>query len=157
MFRGGRTQQAFASYGRQKVNLDTSGAPSIGFAGLAAVRRRDCLLLLGRWALSQSSNSRVLGRQVFDEDLANVRSSFNSCSAHRVRQSLASCNPVFIGLVFNIIVYFYWPCILLVAAIVGSSGESAMIAVPIYGMALGMILYSIILATILGYVRKKRA
>ena len=58
---------------------------------------------------------------------------------------------------FNIIVYFYWPCIILISAVLGSSGESAMIAVPIYGMALGMIIYSIIFASILGYLKKKRA
>jgi hypothetical protein len=57
---------------------------------------------------------------------------------------------------FNIIVYFYWPCIILVAAFLGTSGESAMIAVPIYGMALGMIVYSIILAVVLGFLKKKR-
>ena len=57
---------------------------------------------------------------------------------------------------FNVIVYFYWPCILLVAAIVGSHGESAMIAVPIYSMALGMTIYSIILASILGHLKRFR-
>ncbi|HVS80271.1 MAG TPA: hypothetical protein VHE60_00885 [Pyrinomonadaceae bacterium] len=58
---------------------------------------------------------------------------------------------------FNVIVYFYWPCIILVAAFLGTSGESAMIAVPIYGMALGMITYSVILAAIVGFLKKKRA
>jgi hypothetical protein len=60
-------------------------------------------------------------------------------------------------LLFDIIVYFYWPCILLVAAVLGSSGESAMIAVPIYGMAVGMITYGIIFGVVLSLLKKRRA
>ena len=57
---------------------------------------------------------------------------------------------------FGVIIYFYWPCILLVAAVLGSKGESAMIAVPIYGMVLGMFAYSAVFAAIVGYLKKNR-
>jgi hypothetical protein len=56
---------------------------------------------------------------------------------------------------FGVIIYFYWPCILIVAAALGSRGESAMIAVPIYGMVLGMFAYSVVFAAIVGYLKKK--
>jgi hypothetical protein len=38
-----------------------------------------------------------------------------------------------------------------------SSGESAMIVAPIYDMALGVIIFSLIFAAILGLLKKKRA
>jgi len=54
---------------------------------------------------------------------------------------------------FGTMVYFYWPTIILVAKLLGASGESAMIAVPIYGMALGMLLYGTIIGLLVSYIK----
>ena len=56
---------------------------------------------------------------------------------------------------FEKMVFFYWPTIILVAKVLGTSGESAMIAVPIYGMGLGILLYSAIIGLLLSYIRSK--
>ena len=56
---------------------------------------------------------------------------------------------------FGLIVYFYWPTIILVAKLLGASGESAMIAVPIYGMALGMPLYGSIIGLLVSYLKTR--
>ena len=87
------------------------------------------------------------------KDLAvSIAAQFIACASLWLAAILFSSDSL-----FNIIVYSYWPCILLVSKFVGSRGESAMISVPIYRMALGMIIYSIILASILGYLKKTRA
>jgi len=54
---------------------------------------------------------------------------------------------------FGLIVYFYWSATILVAKLLGASGESAMIAVPIYGMALGMLLYGTIIGLLVSYLK----
>ena len=56
----------------------------------------------------------------------------------------------------NVIFYFYWPCILVIAALLASIGESGMIAVPLFGMMLGILTYSIVFAALLGFLKKKR-
>lgn len=98
-----------------------------------------------------------------DVDVATMRISLKYVAVLLAAQFIA-CASLWLASIlfssdslFNIIVSFYWPCILLVAAVVGSSGESAMIAVPIYGMPLGFIIYSIVLAAILGYLKKGKA
>jgi hypothetical protein len=52
--------------------------------------------------------------------------------------------------------FFYWPTIILVGKILGTGGESAMIAVPIYGMGLGMLLYSGVIGLLVSYIIKRR-
>jgi hypothetical protein len=83
--------------------------------------------------------------------------------AFLVAVQLIACASLWVGAIlfssdslFSVIIYFYWPCVLVVAALLGSSGESAMIAVPLYGMMLGILTYSIVFAAILGYLKKKR-
>lgn len=39
--------------------------------------------------------------------------------------------------------------------VLGTSGESAMIAVPIYGMGIGMILYAMIFGLFISYFKTK--
>ena len=56
---------------------------------------------------------------------------------------------------FEKMVFFYWPTIMLVGKLLGTSGESAMIAVPIYGMALGMLLYSAIIGLLVNYIKTR--
>ncbi len=56
---------------------------------------------------------------------------------------------------FEKMVFFYWPTIILVAKVLGASGESAMIAVPIYGMALGMLLYGSIIGLLVSYLKTR--
>ena len=56
---------------------------------------------------------------------------------------------------FEKMVFFYWPTIILVAKLLGSSGESAMIAVPIYGMGLGMLLYGTIIGLVVSYIKTR--
>lgn len=52
-------------------------------------------------------------------------------------------------------VFFYWPTIMLVGKLLGTSGESAMIAVPIYGMGLGMLFYGAITALVGSYFKTR--
>jgi hypothetical protein len=56
---------------------------------------------------------------------------------------------------FEKMVFFYWPTIILVAKVLGTSGESAMIAVPIYGMGLGIPLYGAIIGLLMSYIRRR--
>jgi hypothetical protein len=56
---------------------------------------------------------------------------------------------------FETMVFFYWPTIILVGMVLGTSGESAMIAVPIYGMGIGMILYAMIFGLFISYFKTK--
>jgi hypothetical protein len=57
---------------------------------------------------------------------------------------------------FGKMLFFYWPTIILVGKILGTGGESAMIAVPIYGMGLGMLLYSGVIGLLVSYIIKRR-
>ena len=57
---------------------------------------------------------------------------------------------------FEKMVFFYWPTIVLVGMVLGTSGESAMIAVPIYGMGIGMILYATIFGLLISYLKTRR-
>lgn len=59
------------------------------------------------------------------------------------------------GSLFEKMVFLYWPTIVLVAKLLGTSGEGAMIAVPIYGMALGMLLYGMIIGLLVSYVKTR--
>lgn len=56
---------------------------------------------------------------------------------------------------FEKMVFFYWPTIILVGKVLGTEGESAMIAVPIYGMGLGMLLYSAIIGLLMNYIKTR--
>ena len=56
---------------------------------------------------------------------------------------------------FEKMIFLYWPTIILVGKILGTGGESAMIAVPIYGMALGMLLYSGIIGLLVSYIKRR--
>jgi|GEM_PF-3613553 len=56
---------------------------------------------------------------------------------------------------FEKAVLFYWPTIILTGKVLGTSGESAMIAVPIYGMGLGMLLYSAIVSLLVNYIKAR--
>ena len=56
---------------------------------------------------------------------------------------------------FEKMVFFYWPTILLVGKILGTGGESAMIAVPIYGMGLGVLLYGAIIGLLVSYFSRR--
>jgi Fe2+ transport system protein B len=56
---------------------------------------------------------------------------------------------------FSVIIYFYWPCILAIAAFLALIGESGMIAAPLFGITMGILTYSIVFAAILGYLKKK--
>jgi hypothetical protein len=57
---------------------------------------------------------------------------------------------------FGMMIYFYWPLILALAALSGARGESAMIAVPVYGAALGILTYAIIGGIITSYIKRRR-
>ncbi len=56
---------------------------------------------------------------------------------------------------FEKMVFFYWPTIVLVGKVLGTGGESAMIAVPIYGMGLGMLLYGAIIGLLVSYIKSR--
>ena len=56
---------------------------------------------------------------------------------------------------FGIMLYIYWPVILALAALSGGHGESAMIAVPIFGSALGILIYSIVGGLLMSYLKSK--
>ena len=56
---------------------------------------------------------------------------------------------------FEKMVFFYWPTIVLVGKVLGTGGESAMIAVPIYGMGLGMLLYGAIIGLLVSYIKTR--
>jgi len=56
---------------------------------------------------------------------------------------------------FEKMVFFYWPTILLVGKILGTGGESAMIAVPIYGMGLGVLLYGATIGLLVSYFSRR--
>lgn len=56
---------------------------------------------------------------------------------------------------FELMVFIYWPTIILVGSLLGATGESAMIAVPIYGMGLGMLLYGAIIGFAVSYIKSR--
>ena len=58
---------------------------------------------------------------------------------------------------FGIMIYAYWPVILGLAAVLGGKGESAMIALPLFGSVLGMLIYGTIGGLIISGLRAKRA
>ena len=58
---------------------------------------------------------------------------------------------------FGIMIYAYWPVIIGLAAILGGKGESAMIALPLFGSALGMLIYGMIGGLIISRLKSRRA
>jgi hypothetical protein len=58
---------------------------------------------------------------------------------------------------FEKMLYFYWPVTYVLVACFGSSGESAMIALPVFGVVLGMIVYGVVIGLIIGYFKGIRS
>ncbi len=56
---------------------------------------------------------------------------------------------------FEKMVFFYWPTIIVVGKLLGTKGESAMVAIPIYGMGLGMLLYALIIGLLVSYIKTR--
>ena len=54
----------------------------------------------------------------------------------------------------DLLMYFYWPCLIVAAALFTLIGEKGMIAVPIFGM-LGMITYGIVIGILLSFLKKR--
>jgi hypothetical protein len=76
---------------------------------------------------------------------------FVACASFWVASILFSTDSF-----LSAILYFYWPCVLIAGALLGLIGESGMIAVPLFGMLLGILTYSVVFAAILGYLKRKR-
>ena len=58
---------------------------------------------------------------------------------------------------FEKMLNFYWPVSNVLAACFGSSGESSMMALPVFGMVLGMIVYGAVIGLIIGYLKGIRS
>lgn len=57
---------------------------------------------------------------------------------------------------FELMVYFYWPAILLVNLIVKLGGGSAMYVAIVFGIAIGIIIYGIIFGAAANFLKKSR-
>ena len=58
---------------------------------------------------------------------------------------------------FELMIKVYMPVINALAAFVKTGGESAMLAIPIYGMALGMIVYGVAIGFLISYLKGRRS
>jgi hypothetical protein len=110
-------------------------------------------------ALEKAEKSRLIGGRSRLNPVSFLKYSFLTLVAQ-----LLSCAFIWIAVLiwspaldslFEKMVFFYWPTIILVAKVLGASGESAMIAVPIYGMALGMLLYGSIIGLLVSYLKTR--
>ena len=92
------------------------------------------------------------------------RPSFIKCSSLALVVQLVGCAVIWISTLvwspaldslFEKMIFFYWPTIMVVAKLLGAEGESAMIAAPIYGMGLGMLLYAAVVGFLINRLRVK--
>ncbi|HEY6180674.1 MAG TPA: hypothetical protein VIW67_00440 [Terriglobales bacterium] len=56
---------------------------------------------------------------------------------------------------FGLMFYFYLPAIFLVSAVLGSKGESGMIAAGMYGIAVGILLYGIVFGFVMSFLKRR--
>lgn len=77
---------------------------------------------------------------------------FLICIAIWVLTLVAS--PAFDG-VFEMMIFFYWPVILLLDSLVHQGGESAMFGTVLYGMLFGMVIYGWILGLVITVIKRR--
>ena len=57
---------------------------------------------------------------------------------------------------FELIIYFYWPVIYLMATLTDAHGEAGMIGLPLFGMLFGPIIYGAAVGLLAGFLKRRR-